>query len=81
MEGEHTKIALMSQDIQYIKEEISEIKSMIQEHADKEDKVWEDYMNRKANKWVESALVWAIAGIVAAATALVWAVTIKKTMF
>lgn len=63
----------MAQDINYIKSELTDIKNLIKEQSSKFDKALED----KANKWTEKAIYFAVAGIVAAAGALVWAITVK----
>ena len=84
MAEDHIKIELMAQDMQYLKEgqknlheDIKEIKVMLQNHIKDEDDKINREMENKANKWVEKAVVFAIMGIVAAAAALVWAITVK----
>ena len=73
----HTKVEVMTRDIDYIKKDISEIKETLKAHAEEERETWEKYMEKKADRWVQTAFIWVVAGIVAACASLVWAVTIK----
>lgn len=72
MTDDHDKIIQVMQDITYIKGEISEIKSLIKEHTLEESRRYEEIMEKKADKWVEKAIIFAIVGIVSAAASLVW---------
>ena len=62
------------------KEDMAELKRLINDHIVDEKQWWNDSMAEKANKWVEKAVIIAITGIVAAAAALVWSSTIKNTI-
>ena len=73
----HTKVAVMAQDINYIKGELAEIKLLIKEHISEEEERYERIITMKADKWTEKAIYWTAAGIIAAAMGLVWAVVTK----
>ena len=78
------KLELMAKDIQFLNEkfenvhvEIREIKDMLTSHIDKEMKVWEAALDKKANRWVEKAVSLAIVAIVGAAAAFIWSKAIN----
>ena len=74
-------IALLKKDMDYIKSEISEIKQLIKDHIKDENYRFDEAMEKKANRRVESAIYWTAAGIIMAAGGLVWAVVTKKILF
>jgi hypothetical protein len=68
-------IALMVQDIAYIKEDIKAIRDSNRErHQEVMDAIHE-MGEKKAGVWVEKVIWVAVTGICTAAAALVWAVT------
>jgi Flp pilus assembly CpaF family ATPase len=54
------KVEVMAKDIQYLKDEVGEIKQMLKDHSIEERQVWEKLMAKKADIWVENTLKWAI---------------------
>jgi len=70
-------IALLKKDMDYLKSEMAEIKQLLKDHIKEEEDRYEKIASTKADKWTEKAIIWTVAGIVAAAAALVWAVVTK----
>jgi hypothetical protein len=80
MTDDHTQIINMAKDIEYIKSEISEIKQLIKDHITDEDRRFQVFADTKAGVWVEKAIYWSAACIIAAAFGLIWAVVTKKIL-
>jgi flagellar motor component MotA len=70
-------IALLKKDMDYLKSEVGEIKQLIKDHIHEEETRYQQIMDSKADRWVEKAIYFAAAGIIAAAAGLVWVVTVK----
>jgi hypothetical protein len=63
----HTKVELLTRDMQYVKEELSEIKALLK-----------GFDEKKANKWVEDAATWLLYIIVGTVLAAVLGLVLIK---
>jgi len=70
-------IALLKKDMDYLKSEVGEIKQLIKDHIHEEETRFQQIVDSKADRWVEKAIYFAAAGIIAAAAGLVWVASVK----
>ena len=61
----------------YLKSEVGEIKQLIKDHIHEEETRFQQIVDSKADRWVEKAIYFAAAGIIAAAAGLVWVASVK----